>query len=332
MEMFRMLKNSKYEFFVVMAFRGSGKSTIMNMANVLWSILGKPQKKFAVVVSQTQEQAKNHFTNIKEELLHNELLREDFGPFAENETEWKKMSLELVYHESKIQSVSMEQGIRGIKYNSIRPDLIVCDDLEDSSARFDQTERDKLYARFASEITPLGSENTRIVVLGNLICEDSLIMRLKKDMEDNKRRGIFRVYPIIDNDRRILWQDKFKNIEKIKELWRKFPEAVWSREFLLKILGYNERDEPIHIILLDDDLGNESDPGFLRNLLPRQKPLIPQMKRFNISPPGHEELMAILQHRNEPWFLQLFGNVRLDEPIVGLEEREAKLEKMAKGI
>ena len=85
LEMFHIIRQTDDDFIVVIAFRESGKSTILNMANVLWSILGKPKKNFAIVLSKTQEQAKNHFSNIKHELEHNELLREDFGPFTEHE-------------------------------------------------------------------------------------------------------------------------------------------------------------------------------------------------------------------------------------------------------
>src|SRR3989344_5383402 len=83
MEMFYLIQQTKANFIAVMAFRESGKSAILNMANVLWSILGKPGKKFVIIMSKTQEQAKNHFLNIKAELETNQLMKEDFGPFAE---------------------------------------------------------------------------------------------------------------------------------------------------------------------------------------------------------------------------------------------------------
>ncbi len=92
-EMFHLLQHEEQRFIAVMAFRDSGKSTILNMTNVLWSILGKPKKKFAIVMSKTQEQAKNHFANIKAELESNEALREDFGPFTANEGAWNKTIL-----------------------------------------------------------------------------------------------------------------------------------------------------------------------------------------------------------------------------------------------
>ena len=294
LEMLHILKNPEYEFAVVMAFRESGKSTVMNMANVLWSVLGKPQKKFIVIMSQTQEQAKNHFTNLKNELKYNELLREDFGPFTDDESEWKKMSLELIYRESKIMSVSREQSVRGIKYDSLRPDLIICDDLEDSSARSDEMKRDELYVRFVSEILPLGSEHTRIIVLGNLICEDSLLMRLKREIEEKGQKGIFRAYPIIDCKSRIMWPGKFSNIKKIEELYKKFPRAMWIREFLLKLVWTNKEGAEPQPIYMDDVLIKKYNLSPKKEVLPKQRALIPQMKKFNILLPDKEMLPPIM--------------------------------------
>lgn len=316
LEIFQLMKDPKYELIVIMAFRGSGKSTLMNMVNVLWSILGKPQKKFAVIVSQTQEQSKNHFANIKDELLSNALLREDFGPYTEDEKEWKKMSLDLIYHESKIQSVSWETGIRGIKYGSIRPDLIICDDLEDSSAGIDKIKRDELYARFVSEVLPLGSKNTRIIVLGNLICDESLLMRLKSDIENDRQEGIFRAYPIIDNDCRILWPERYGNIEKIKELQKRFPLAIWAREFVLKSLS-SSKDGKMPKIIIQDIFGDPHDSTYEKNVVfPRQKPIIAQMAEFNISPPDEESISFVYSSEYEPEYRHNFGNIFLDEPML----------------
>ncbi|MDP2668488.1 MAG: hypothetical protein Q8P07_01490 [bacterium] len=317
MEMLHLLKNEKYTFIAVMAFRESGKSTIMNMVNVLWSILGEPQKRFVVIVSQTQEQAKNHFSNILEELKSNDALRDDFGPFADNEAEWKKTSLELVYHEAKVLSVSREQSIRGIRYGSLRPDLIICDDLEDGSARNDKTKRDEMHTRFITEILPLGSSYTRIVTLGNLICDDSLMMRLKQDIKEGRQAGIFRAYPIMDYDRKILWPGKFNSMESIKELWKKFPKVVWAREFVLKLLYVNDDgSEPKPITM---EIGRSLRPGdkIEEFVYIRQKALIPAMEEFNIPLPeaGDETPIPIFGYRKSGQHRYMHCNIDLDKPL-----------------
>ena len=76
-EMFRITEKYQHKLNVFMAFRGSGKSTILNLSNALWSILGKHQKKFVLIVSKTRLQSQSHFDNIKQELEENELLKNE---------------------------------------------------------------------------------------------------------------------------------------------------------------------------------------------------------------------------------------------------------------
>ena len=87
-EMFRITESYQHKLNVFMAFRGSGKSTILNLSNALWSILGKHQKKFVLIVSKTRIQSQSHFDNIKQELEENELLKSDLGPFQATKEDW----------------------------------------------------------------------------------------------------------------------------------------------------------------------------------------------------------------------------------------------------
>ena len=296
MEMFYLIGNPQYELIVVMAFRESGKSTVMNMANVLWSILGKPQKKFAIIFSKTQDQAKNHFTNIKHELENNELLKEDFGPFTENPNTWNKLSLELEYHNSKIMSVTREQSIRGMKHNQYRPDLIICDDMEDFSSTTNPTESDMVYSHFKSEIVSVGSNDTRIIVLGNLISENSLIMRLRKEIGGNNNRSVFRAYPLLDDNGKNLWKVRFSNNKAIEKLSDKSGE-MWGREYLLNINISGEKHNHYEgftakEVKLIDDKWREIEKKYKRGMhngRTPQKPLIEQMLKFRISAPVMEE-------------------------------------------
>ena len=228
-DMFKLLRDSRNKLITIMAFRNSGKSTIMNTTNTLWSILGTRQNKFIVIVGQTQEQAKTHFANIKEELEHNPLLKEDFGPFHGNESVWKKLSLELEYHGSKIVCVSREQSVRGFKYGANRPDLIICDDLEDSFSFEDKKISENMYNRFVSEILPLGNEDTRIIVLGNLISGDSLLVKLKEQIKEKKMNGIFRAYPLLDDNEKIMWLEKFKTMANIGKLKKTISDEYFGK-------------------------------------------------------------------------------------------------------
>lgn len=283
----------------IMAFRESGKSTIMNLTNVLWSILGKPSKKFVIIISKTQEQAKNHFLNIKAELEKNELLKEDFGPFTENEDDMKRLSLEIEYHGAKIIAITREQSIRGLKFGVHRPDLIICDDLEDITSVLDQKESEAFYNRFQNEIIPAGSTDTRIVILGNLLSENSFMMKLKDDISEKKVPGIFRAYPLLDDYGRNLWTDKFSESHSVKEVKSKLSEEAWTREYLLSFNEeeyYPESDIPdLRLDETDDDVISKWFHFKLANLRNQyrdklaytkpQKFLIFQMKQYTISAP-----------------------------------------------
>jgi hypothetical protein len=218
---------------VIMAFRGSGKSTVMSLSLVLWSMLGNPQKKFILIVSKGRDQAKFHFDNIKRELKHNARLNKDLGPLHEDE-DGGAYSLELPHLGTKIICVSSGKSIRGIRYGNHRPDLIILDDVEDGESVRTQGSRDRMYQWFVSEILPAGDENTKVVVLGNLLHKDSLLMRLKTDIDTKKRRGVFRAYPLLDDNGKILWPSKFKakEIEKLRATIA--DEGAFEREYLLK--------------------------------------------------------------------------------------------------
>jgi len=82
-EMFAITEDELTRISAVVAFRGSAKTTIMTTSFPIWAITGKLEKKFILILSQTQQQARLHLTNIKRELESNELLKEDIGPFEE---------------------------------------------------------------------------------------------------------------------------------------------------------------------------------------------------------------------------------------------------------
>ena len=327
LEMFHILNNPKYQFIAIMAFRESGKSTIMNTANILWSILGKPQNKFVIILSQSQEQAKSQFMNIKDELKFNELLREDFGPFTDYEAEWKNMSLELTYHDSKILSASREQSIRGMNRGGVRPDLVVCDDLEDISIKPESIESEELYQRFMSEIIPLGSSNTRIIVLGNLVDEKSFMMRLKEKIDRKEIDGIFRAYPLLDDNCKILWQEKYPDLDTIRVIKKRFDKDVWMREFLLKISGSGT---PIFCKDWDPAISIRRDSGI--DTPPeewlQQFPLIKAMEEFEISAPL-SYTPSLLCYDKDREYLKFFRNVYLggEDPINHYEKSPCREEK-----
>jgi len=244
-EMFAITEDEGIKLSVVVAFRGSGKSTIMTMSYPLWAILGKQHKKCVVILSQTQQQAKTHMSNVKRELEANDLLRSDLGPFEEESDEWGSYSLVIPRFNAKLIAASSEQSIRGLRHGAYRPDLIICDDVEDLNSVKTRESRNKTYSWLKGEIIPLGDRNTKIAMVGNLLHEDSLLMRLKETILKGEIQAVFKEYPLLDNENNILWKGKYPTIEDIeKEKQLLGDEKSWQREYLLKIIA--DEDQLVH--------------------------------------------------------------------------------------
>lgn len=245
------LSEKRFKLLVVMAFRGSGKTTILNLSYPLWAILGVKQKKCVVIISRTRDLVAAHMRNIKHELEHNELLRDDLGPFREDPSNWGTLSLELPYLGARIIGVSREQRIRGLLHGKHRPDLIICDDLDDTYSVKTPEERDATYDWFKSEVVPIGDRNTEIILLGNLLHEDSLLMRLRDQIKAKEIEGVFRAYPLTDDNNKPLWPGKFPTKREVEKLRAEIAdETVWKQEYLL-VLPYDSSydNEPDRIKL-----------------------------------------------------------------------------------
>jgi len=244
-DFFDLTENEKIKNMVIVAFRGSAKTSIMNVSYPIWSIFGKQQKKFVVIIGQTQRQAKFFLNNIKKELESNQLLRDDFGPFEEQDNdEWSAYSLVLSWYDARISAVSMEQTIRSIRHKQYRPDLIISDDIEDLASVRTIENRDKIEDWITGEIIPAGDRNTRTIFIGNLLHRDSLLMRMKKRIQDKKLDGIFKAIPLLDSKNNIAWPGKYPTIQDVEDEKRKIDTIAYQREYLLNIVS--NRGQIVH--------------------------------------------------------------------------------------
>ena len=261
-EMFKVTEDEKNKLACIVAFRGSGKSAIMTTSYSLWAILGIQKKKFVLIISQTQEQARVHMASIKTELEQNELLKSDLGPFKEEgvNSEWAITSLVFQNTGARITIASVEQSIRGIKHRQSRPDLIILDDVEDLNSTKKHESRNKTFDWFTHEVVPLGDIGTRIVIVGNLLHEDSLVMRLRKKIEAKELKGVYRWFPLLDENGRCLWPGKFDTPEKIEDLRQSVvSEFSWQQEYLLRIVSGDEQVVQPEWIQYYDELPNNTE-------------------------------------------------------------------------
>ena len=243
-DIFRITEDQSNKLAMVVAFRGSGKSTLVTFSYALWSILGVQSKKFVLIICQTQAQARQHMTNIKHELESNKLLQSDMGPFREENSneQWAISSLVFQNTGARIMIASVDQSIRGIRHHQYRPDLIILDDIEDINSTKTMEGRSKIFEWFTREIVPLGDIGTRIIMVGNLLHEDALVMRLRRMIDKGELKGVYHWFPLVDEDEKCLWPGKFDTPEKVEDLRRSVAnELAWRQEYMLEIISDTTR-------------------------------------------------------------------------------------------
>lgn len=241
-QMFKTVSESGRSLSVFVAFRGSGKSTVLSLAYPIWAILGKPEKKHIIICSSTLPQAKLILENIKSELEKNSLLIHDYGKFQYNDDLWRADTLVLPKYNARISIASVGTSIRGIRFGKYRPDLIILDDAESLESVETLEGRDRVSHWLERDLIPAGDKNTKIIVLGNLLHNDDLINRLIKRIDNNQLDGDYMRVPLIDENEKITWRGKYSDMQAItREKLRVGDDRAFRREYLLQIIPEDDQ-------------------------------------------------------------------------------------------
>lgn len=241
-EIISLITNPDPSFVAITAFRGSAKSTLCALVLPLWEVICTQRKRLVVIVCQNQSRASQSLSNIRLECESNELLINDFGPFMTPQNlEWSNASLVFAKQQARISAVSVSESVRGMRHKEHRPDLIIADDIEDVQSAKVLEQRDKLWEFVNGELIPLGTPKTSYIFIGNLVHQDSVMMRLRQSIQSGKRLGMYREYPLITKDGNCIWQAKYPTKESIQKLEGSLTENDYAREYLLKAINTNEQ-------------------------------------------------------------------------------------------
>lgn len=181
------LCTSDHPFVAITAPRGHAKSTAITHCYTLASVLFK-DRKFVVVVSDTYEQAVLFVQDIKKELTTNEDLINLFGVAKlEKDAENDLIVKMLDGQRFRIIAKGAEQKMRGLKWDGMRPDLIICDDLENDEIVLNQERREKFRKWFDNALLPARSDRGIVRIVGTILHLDSLLERLMPKDWDRRR-------------------------------------------------------------------------------------------------------------------------------------------------
>lgn len=211
----------------VAAPRGNAKSSIVSNILILWTIVYK-KKNFVLMVSDTQSQAEDFLGDVKRELEFNEKLRKDFphvcGGHSDRETKkgftWRTNEI-ITRNYVKVKALGTGSKIRGRKFGTYRPELIVGDDLENAEMVRSETQRDNVRNTwFNKDFVFAGAgdsgdegEMTDFFIVGTVLGKESLLNALMdaREYPDWDRMKFRAVEKFSKSDKWETWEKLFKN-------------------------------------------------------------------------------------------------------------------------
>ena len=158
--------------------RAHGKSTAITHAYLLAALLFR-DRKFALIVSDTESQAINFLSDLKDELINNEDLINLFGIKELVKDSQTDIIVSFTDGEQfRVLVRGAEQRVRGLKWDQKRPDLIICDDLEGDEQVLNKERREKFRRWFYAALLPCRAQHGIVRIVGTVLHLDSLLNRL----------------------------------------------------------------------------------------------------------------------------------------------------------
>ena len=195
------------------------------------------ERKFVLLVSDTEAQAAGFLNLIKSEIAENpdiltlfKLKKNEKGQVAF----LKDSETELIGQfedgeKFRIIAKGSEQKLRGLLWNGSRPDLIICDDMENDEIVMNKDRRDKFKRWFMGALMPCRSSSGLIRYVGTILHMDSMLENLMPIESD--KSTVFEEVKVWTKKRTTWKSVKYRahNSDYSVILW---PER-WSKEKLI---------------------------------------------------------------------------------------------------
>lgn len=158
--------------------RRHAKTTAITHTCTLAAVLFR-ERSYVLVVSDTVTQAIQFIGDIKNELLNNEPLRQLFKIKAFPKDSEDDFIVQFEDgHQFRIAAKGAEQKLRGLKWDNRRPDLIICDDLENDEIVLNKERREKFKRWFYASLLPCRSYRGIVRYVGTILHNDALLENL----------------------------------------------------------------------------------------------------------------------------------------------------------
>lgn len=225
------------------------------------------KRKYGIIISETPTVAVANMEWLRNQLKFNAKLRADFGPLLspQDQANIRDNSEEFIaWHFDKdgnknqltlLQAASTGQALRGRNWNGARPDIVVCDDLEDARPGGNAStpeQRAKLRDWFSQTVMALGDpkgKRTAFIIVGTTVHMESLLMEIlyrrsdfttkvyRAVIEEPKNNGLWEQCRMIyqnhenparaDEALRFYKDNQEKMDEGVKVLWEEV-QPIWK--------------------------------------------------------------------------------------------------------
>jgi predicted phage terminase large subunit-like protein len=213
--------------------RDHAKSTSFTFDYILAECLFRTSD-YTILIGSTEDKSAEQLSNISEELHENRDLIEEFGIKSfESDTKTDIIVRMDDGHRFRVLARGAEQKIRGALWKGKRPNLLVCDDMEDDEQVENKERRKKFRRWFFRAAKQALSRSGKIRVHGTILHEDSLLARLMKNKTWNHL--FFKAHRSFDDFSEILWPEAWSET-KLRSRRQEFIEdddaPGYSQEFL----------------------------------------------------------------------------------------------------
>lgn len=224
------LCTSQNTYVAIAAPRNHAKSTAITFAYTLAATLFR-ERKFVLIVSDTEAQAVNFLGLIKQELGENQDIIKLFGLKVDLKGQvvfQKDSESDLIVEFAdgsrfRIIAKGSEQKLRGLLWNGLRPDLIVCDDMENDEIVMNQDRRKKFQRWFYGALLPCRAQNGIVRYVGTILHMDSMLENLMPTPSDRQTvHEPLKMY----TTRRTLWKSV-----KYRAHTDDFSEILWPERW-----------------------------------------------------------------------------------------------------
>ncbi len=236
--------------------RGHGKSTAITEIFTLCSIMER-KRNYVIIISDTLKQAELFLSGIKTLIEQSPQMQVDYG-FAG----WiKEQAAEVIGHfddgaQFCITALGRGQQIRGRLWRNQRPNLILCDDIEDEKSVESDDRREDTREWLGRGVMPALADSGILRATGTILHLDALLYRLNHN--DNWNSSLYRAHESFNDFSNLLWTEKWPELRLRKEQKTYVDDGhpdMYATEYLNNPINPEHAyfgEEDFHIMDADD--------------------------------------------------------------------------------